>query len=143
MNYREKLAAKRAEVQRRLAAMPRAEAALHRQICKVRGWARLEEIPPDELERQLYVTPVLGGYGVAGYVVTLEGSPPRFLAVIVGKDRASATIRVLLPRLPRMREIDQYRPAKWQVLREALLAYIAENLAPAEAVEMVTWPTGK
>jgi hypothetical protein len=143
MNYHGKLAAKRAKVQQCLGAMTPAEAALHREICRVRGWARLEEIPPDELERQLYVTPVLGGYGVAGYVVTLEGSPPRFLAVIVGKDRASATIRVLLPRLPRMREIDQYRPAKWQVLREALLAYIAEDLAPAEAVEMVTWPTGK
>jgi hypothetical protein len=128
MNYHGKLAAKRAEVQRRLAAMPRAEAALHRQICKVRGWARLEEIPPDELERQLYVTPVLGGYGVAGYVVTLEGSPPRFLAVVLGDN----TVRVLLPRFPRIREIDQWRPKVWQPLRSALLAYIAEDLAANE-----------
>ena len=141
MNYREKLAAKCAEVQRCLDSMAPAEAALHRQICKVRGWARAEDIPLDELERKLYVTPFLGGYGVAGYVVALEGSPPRFLAVIVGKDRASATIRVLLPRFPRIREIDQWRPKKYQPLRSALLAYIAENLAPAEAVEMVTWPT--
>ena len=66
MNYREKLAAKCAEVQRCLDAMTPAEAALHREIAKVRGWARLEEIPPDELERQLYVTPFLGGYDSPG-----------------------------------------------------------------------------
>jgi hypothetical protein len=142
MTYMERLEAKRAKVQQCLGAMTPAEAALHREICRVRGWTQVAMIPPDELERQLCVTPFLGGYGTAGYVVTLEGSPPRFLAVVVGGDPATATIRVLLPRLPRMREIDQYRPAKWQPLRAALLAYIGQHLHPAEVVEMVTWPTG-
>lgn len=119
--FQETQAAKRATIQRRLDAMAPAAAALHREICKLRGWTQLEAIPADELERRLHVTPFAGAYGVAGYVVALEGSPPRFLAVVLGGN----IVRVLLPRRPAIREIGPYRPAKWHPLREALLACIA------------------
>ena len=111
-----------------LGSMHPTEAALHRQICRLRGWPDLAAIPPDELTRELYVTAFPGAYGTAGHVVTLNGSPPRFVAVVLGDSFAEATVRVLVPQQPAIHEIGPYRPVRWQPLRRAVLDFIVSRV---------------
>lgn len=105
-----------------MAAMSPEMAALHTEIGKLRGWVHPESLPLDELERELYVTPFEGNYGIAGCVVTLNGSPPRFVAVtILPEHYPEKGVYVLAPRFFL---IGTERPAKWQGLRKAVLGYI-------------------
>lgn len=131
-SYSEIRAQQRAETARVLEAMHPTERAFHAEIGALRGWARPELIPADELTRKVLVTPFPGAYGTAGYVVTLEGSPPRFLAVVQGKGEgcpwSAPLLHVLEPRRPRIRPIDWRPNTKWGQLRRVVLEYVAWHL---------------
>ncbi len=122
MNQRlSKQIAERDTAKRALAAMAPEEAALRTEIAGLSGY---DWPPDDQLQRELWVTPFAGNYGPAGYVVVLNGSPPRFVAVVMAGGYANDPVTVLAPRRHPL-VITQGMPAKWQGLRKALLAYIA------------------
>ena len=123
--YSEKRARESAETARVLAEMHPIERALHVEVNAARGWLRAELIPAGELGREVFVTPFPGAYGVAGYVVTLDGSPPRFLAVVEGKDERYADYPIIHVIVPHgIRPIDGSPNRKWAPLRAAVLAFI-------------------
>jgi hypothetical protein len=38
---------------------------------------------PDDLDREIFVTPFNGAYGIAGHIITIEGSPPRTTVAVL------------------------------------------------------------
>jgi hypothetical protein len=105
----------------------------------------MADIPPDELCRELMVQAFAGCYGQAGAVVSLNGSPPRFVGVLLGRG-PEAVLHVLAPSRPRLRPITQYGPASRLSLRRAVLAFVAwydatktALLAEAAAVVRQVW----
>lgn len=128
-----------------LGAMHPVVAKLHTEISALRGWP-MADIPPDELCRELIVTPFDGCYGQAGAVVTLNGSPPRFVAVVLGYG-VQAVVHVLAPARPRLRPITESGPTARLPLRRAVLAYVklwqegtaGQLLEEAEAVVRDAW----
>ena len=76
-------------------------------------------------KRPVFVTPFPGAYGTAGYVVTINGSPPRGVFIWQARsDTCGPTIRVLLSLCERTRNI-KADAKKYQPLRHALLALVA------------------
>lgn len=81
-------------------------------------------VPEDELRRPVYVTPFDGAYGVAGYVVTINGSPPRLIALVECKVRGIPGDIVWVKTGAIQRVIMGLRPQRYQRLREAILAVV-------------------
>jgi hypothetical protein len=49
-----------------------------------------------ETEREVCITPFEGNYGVAGWVIVINGSPPRGILTVVGKDPESIRGMVMM-----------------------------------------------
>lgn len=45
----------------------------------------------DVMERELVITPFGGNYGVAGYIIVINGSPPRGIVMVIGGGTESIT----------------------------------------------------
>jgi hypothetical protein len=73
-------------------------------------------VPSDHWERDLIVTPFEGCYGIAGYVVTLNGSPPRI--VLAALDGLVYSLE------PRRRRVLTSDSKSGQPLRQATLAIV-------------------
>jgi len=86
----------------------------------LRGWGPWG-LSEDELRRPIFVTPYPGAYGVAGYVVTIEGTPPRgtFVVDVGGRGLAAATVHIISER--HYKPITRRGPRKHLALRRAVL----------------------
>lgn len=82
------------------------------------------KVPEDELEREVYLTPFDGAYGVAGHVVTINGSPPRLVAVVQTGDFVYGPYVWLCDRYHNTKVISDLGPKKLLPLRRAVLALV-------------------
>jgi hypothetical protein len=120
--------AKRQEERRRreeaLNAMTEAERELRLANWADRGYSQYYSITADELGRPIVVTPFEGAYGVAGYVVCINGSPPRGAYVVLNHEMMQAVFDV--GTLRQRKPTTDWGPKRGQRLRKALLAYLQE-----------------
>ena len=86
----------------------------------LRGWGPWV-LSEDELRRPIFVTPYPGAYGVAGWVVTIEGTPPRgaFVVDVGGRGLAAATVHIISER--HYKPITSKGPRRHLALRRAIL----------------------
>jgi len=101
----------------------------------------------DLYRRQLYLTPCLGAYGIAAYVVALNGSPPRALYCLV-KDAGGDLVHVLGD--AKRRAPIGPESVKGQPVRQALLALVDDYeddaqriMRQAEAIARDAWDDGE
>lgn len=101
---------------------------------------------PDYLARALAITGFPGHYGLAGFVITINGSPTRLVLVVVGRTRSAAAIYLLRERpvtiasgwdRPTPKGRQPLEAAVWQLLEER--GYVDDQgylRAPGEAEEV-------
>lgn len=86
-------------------------------------WAEVT-LTADELTREVDVTPFPGAYGAAGWVVTVNGSPPRLVAVVLNRPALADGAPVYLLCGNGSRRISAQGPQRLLALREAILTVV-------------------